>query len=198
MAVAASALPTNYALPYLATPYIAADGSTFASLTPDQQASYIGRAGGDVLKASAQWVSDYNNNLLRLGLAVQTPQGVTTVESMRRSIAAAGQRVPSDVQSTVQLYNQIVAAATQTAPMVNNCALCASGQSSACAGCAPATPPGFVTTGTGVPVSTMSGLPLGFRPTNPVSIAGVSLPLWMWGAGALLAYMTLFRGGRRR
>jgi len=194
----ATTLGTNYALPYLATPYIAADGSTFAGLTPDQQASYVRAAGGDPLKASAQWVTDYNNNLQRLGLAVQTPQGLTPLTDMSRTIAQTGQSVPPDVQSVVQLYNQIIAAATQTAPLVNNCALCATGQSSACAGCAPSTPPGFVTTGTGTPISLTSGLPLGFRPTSPVGIAGIRLPLWAWLAGGAGAWMVLGRGGRRR
>jgi hypothetical protein len=85
-----------------------------------------------------------------------------------------------------------------TAPIVNACAQCATGQNTgACAGCAPGTPPGYVTTGQGPPISTASGLPFGFRPTSPVSIVGITLPAWIWGAGLAAGYFAL-RGGRRR
>jgi len=108
-------------------------------------------------------------------------------------------QVGPDIVSPFDPSLQTAAAQLQaTAPLTNNCALCATGQSSACAGCAPSTPPGFVTTGTGTPISLTSGLPLGFRPTSPVSIAGLRLPLWAWIGGGVGAWMVLRPGGRRR
>lgn len=85
------------------------------------------------------------------------------------------------------------------APMVNNCSQCGAGQNTgACAGCAPTTPPGYVTTGSGPPLSTTSGLPFGFSPTSPVSIVGVKLPAWIWGAGLAAGYFALKGRGRSR
>jgi hypothetical protein len=138
-----------------------------------------------------------------------TRNGPKTEMQLYTELTQAGYTGPQDIQSKLIAYDNAaqglpfggpsLATPAATAPITNNCAQCATGQNTgACSGCAPSTPPGYVTTGQGVPISTTSGLPFGFRPTSPVSIVGVTLPAWIWGAALAAGYFALKGGGRRR
>lgn len=150
---------------------VAYDGGRLSLESDGVQVTYLAVYGGDPLRAAAAYVQDRN-------LTIQSSQPLPA--------------------NWMPLYSGITALPATTAPMIQNCASCATGNNTgACSGCAPTTPPGYVTTGSGVPVSTSSGLPFGFNPSSPVSIVGVKLPAWIWGAGLAAGYFALKSRGRR-
>jgi hypothetical protein len=199
----------------LVDPYVDVRGQSFYDQPGFVQKPYLDQNRNDVGAAARQWVAEANRNLLAQGFAVQLPDGtLTSFDQLSVSLKQRGYTGPTDRASLIRAYNQL---SPTTAPLTNNCAQCATGQNTgACAGCAPqagantpppwwttwsgpnpATPPGFVTTGTGWPVSTTSGLPFGAT-SGPLGTPVLGRPMWMYLIGGAAVYLLFFRGGGRR
>lgn len=190
--------PYNRAYITAGNAYVAADGTALGSQPGATQTWYLQQYGQDSPIVYAQ---DYNRNLLGSGAAFATPGGVVAMSTALAQLGNLGYTGPKDAGSVGQaILTYGLFGSGPNAVMRQNCASCATGQNTgACAGCAPgSTPPGFVSTGSGVPISTTSGLPFGFKPGSPVSIVGITLPAWIWGAGLAAGYFALKSGRGRR
>lgn len=85
-------------------PDVAADGQNLYMQDPATISAYNTQYGPS---ASQQWVTQHNAELMQLGLALQTPDGIAMTGNVAQLLQQHGYTGPLDVNSLAQAYKML-------------------------------------------------------------------------------------------
>jgi hypothetical protein len=95
-------------------PWVAANGATFnANASPNDQSYYPATFGADAAKV---WAEDINRSLLSSGQALQTAQGVVSMDAVKAQLQSNGYVGPTDVQSIASAFGMLHTAKPASLP----------------------------------------------------------------------------------